>query len=151
MKKEKIIEIVLALVLIAIALSVYFGFFYFPSCEDSQCFSDSLIACKKAVYISDSQNTLMKYKIITPEGNNCKVNVRLYQVKVGAMNLANLEGLEMNCYLPLGTLMVPESDLQNCNGQLKEEIQTIVINKLHSEIVQNLGQIDSSRNLTKVL
>jgi hypothetical protein len=35
----------------------------------------------------------------------------------------------------------PEDDLSRCTGQLKENLQEIIIQKLHAYVVENLGQI----------
>ena len=44
---------------------------------------------------------------------------------------------------------MPESNTKNCHGLLKEAIQEVVINRMYSEIVQNLGKI--SEETTKIL
>jgi len=63
--------------------------------------------------------------------------------------MAGMEGKEMVCYLPLGTITSPQGNLANCHGLLKEEMQSLIINRLHNYIVNNLGQI--SEELTKAI
>jgi len=49
----------------------------------------------------------------------------------------------MVCNIPLGSVILPESDLTNCHGILKENLQEQTIIKLHNYISQNLGQINA--------
>ena len=55
----------------------------------------------------------------------------------------------MNCYYPPGTAAYPERDLSMCHGRLKEELQGIIITKLHTYIIDNLGKLDDE--LSKVV
>jgi len=152
MKKELIVEIALGVVLIALAITVYIGYFHYSSCKDDKCFSQSLVECKRAVYLNDAANALLKYKITGSIFGECNIEVSLLQVKKGAIEVSELEGLKMNCKLPLGTIMVPESNLENCKGELKEEIQSIVINRMHAELASNIGKINQSfSNITRVI
>ena len=54
----------------------------------------------------------------------------------------SLEGQSMTCMLPLGVVMAPESDIGICHGLLKEGLQDLVIRKLHTYLVQNLGRLN---------
>jgi hypothetical protein len=73
----------------------------------------------------------------------------MLQIKKGKQELASLEGEEMVCALPSGVLISPESNLKDCSGKLKENIQDIVISRMHTQIVENLDQINQT--LTKVI
>ena len=53
-----------------------------------------------------------------------------------------LEGREMECYLPFGSVIEPEENLDRCHGLLKEEMQKIIINKLHNYITDNIGKLE---------
>ena len=53
-----------------------------------------------------------------------------------------LESQKMTCMLPKGIVMIPESDIGNCHGMLKEGLQDLVIRKLHTYLVQNLGKLN---------
>ena len=48
----------------------------------------------------------------------------------------------MTCMLPEGIVMIPESNIGKCSGLLKEGLQDLVIRKLHTYLVQNLGRIN---------
>ena len=97
--------------------------------------------CSRVIYYKDSPNELTGYKILGSSNNLCQVNVKILQVKQGTLDMLKFENQEMVCSIPLGTLASPESNLQNCQGNLKESIQDAIINDLHSQIVDNLNGI----------
>ncbi len=149
MKKEMIIEIIIAVIIIGLIWSIYFGFFYYAKCLDKTCFANNVVNCKKTIYYDDTPETLMSYKILGADSGKCDVEVKLLQVKVGTSAISRLENKAMTCSIQLGTLTMPESNLQNCNGELREEIQEAMINNLHSQIVQNLEQMKISSELNE--
>ena len=63
--------------------------------------------------------------------------------------MANLEGKDMDCFLKLGLVISPEKSLKDCHGLLKEDIQEMIIQRMHSQIVENLGKINEET--TKIL
>jgi len=149
MKKEGIVIVLLILVLFAIAAAVYYGFFYSPLCESQDCFSKAIVKCNKATYLSDNSATIIEYKILGKAGDKCKISMKLVELKIGTVELMGLQGKEMTCLLPYGVLTYPEENPKMCSGELKEGMQEIVIDRMHSQIVSNLGKIDQS--ITKVL
>lgn len=143
----KIIAIVALLVVIFI--SAYFVFFYKPSaCTTPECFLTAMQSCSKKSYVNDAPEASWEYQIKGVENGQCKVNVKLLLAKQGELGIDKLIGLDMDCYYPSGISTYPEKDLNNCHGLLKEELQNIIINKLHSYIIENLGQIKTE--LTKI-
>ena len=46
-----------------------------------------------------------------------------------------------------GLIVYPEKDLGVCHGRLKEELQGIIIKRLHTYIVDNIGEIDETLDL----
>jgi hypothetical protein len=66
----------------------------------------------------------------------------LLQGELNNQDSVKLEGNKMECKLPRGVVMIPESDIGNCHGLLKEGLQDLVIQKLHTYLVQNLGRIN---------
>lgn len=132
--------------LIVLAVIVFFGALYFTfafsySCNDSGCFQSHQVKCSRTVYLNDGEDATWRYKIKGFSDGRCKVNVELVQFKKGTIDLVKLEGNEMSCYLPKGSLISPESDLSACHGLLKEGLQDVIINKLHNYIVDNIGQV----------
>jgi len=110
------------------------------NCKTKACFDSALEKCEKASYVSDSQN-MWKYTILKEKAKMCVVDVKLLQVKRGVLDSQRLEGKEMQCEIPLGSVYAPESDLSRCKGELKEEIQEIVIERMHSYIIENIGKV----------
>jgi hypothetical protein len=54
----------------------------------------------------------------------------------------------MDCYLQIGDISLPESDLTKCHGRLKEELQEIIIENAHRYIIENIGEINKELNKT---
>jgi hypothetical protein len=145
---EKRIILVCAIVVVAV-LAVYFSFFYTKNCQDDICFESSMAKCSKASYIDDKADAVWQYRIIEKEKGDCIIKVKLIQLKQGTTNMGSLEGKDMDCYVPRGIVITPQSELERCHGNLKEEMQKIMINKLFSYISGNVGTI--SEELKKVI
>jgi len=139
----------LILIILVAVIAVYFTFFYPRKCGDATCFNSALLKCKRAKYIDDLTDAVWSYRIKGKSGDKCQVDVKLLQLKRGASEMVILEGKEMTCYLPLGVITSPQEDLKKCHGLLKEEMQSLIINRLHNYIVENLGEI--SEELKKPL
>jgi hypothetical protein len=52
----------------------------------------------------------------------------------------------MKCITSIGSGDMPEKNIENCHGELKEQIQGIIINRLYSQILQNIGKIGEETN-----
>lgn len=148
-KRVVILSILLILALIGLVMSAYYIYFFMHKCSTQECFYNALTQCKKTLYISENADSDMEYKILGRENDKCNVYVRLLQIKKGSAELAILEDKDMICSLPYGVLEEPEKNLKNCHGRLKEEIQNIIIQRMHSQIVENLGKI--SEETTQVI
>ncbi|MBI5804156.1 hypothetical protein HY450_02840 [Candidatus Pacearchaeota archaeon] len=146
MKNKKVIIFILIGV-IFIALSIRFSFFHSEKCESFECFQDEMRKCSKATYVADESEATWKYEILGKKNNGCAIEVTLLQPKTGEVEIENLKGYGMECIYPEGFATYPERDLERCSGKLKEELQTMIIKKLHTYIVQNLGEIDENLNL----
>lgn len=85
----------------------------------------------------------LKYTILGRDKNSCIVNVKLLDAALPQKDLNKIQNKNMNCNLPYQVLMIPESDISLCHGELKEAFQDLIINKLHTYIVKNLGEINS--------
>jgi predicted membrane protein len=149
MEKRVVKIILIVLIIIVAVLAVYFTFFYSRNCKTAECFNFALTKCYRASYINDAEDAAWYYKIKGKSGDNCKIYVKLLQLKQGTGQISSLEGKEMTCYTQLGMITSPQGNLANCHGLLKEEMQNLIINRLHNYIVSNLGQI--SEELTKVI
>jgi hypothetical protein len=116
---------------------------------DNICFSDAIVNCKRASYVYESNTTINLYNIEGIKNGNCEIDVKLLQLKQGSAELEILNGKEMTCSIPKNSLVMPDADLNNCHGLLKETIQDLVIQRMHRQIVENLGQINQS--ITKII
>ncbi|MDP1729375.1 MAG: hypothetical protein Q8L27_04185 [archaeon] len=149
--KKKLISlaITLGVLFILVLASVYVLYMNLRTCTNEECFNSALIKCSKAYYQKDSVNTIMEYRINGRIGNSCVVNVKLLQVREGSVELTALQEQEMVCSLPLNVVSIPEGNLEQCHGLLKEEIQNLVIKRMHAQIIENLGKINEET--TKIL
>jgi len=142
-KRDKIIVIIIALLII---IGIYFWFVYQYPCPNITCFNSHLKSCSKSTYLNNAPDALWKYEIkglknINGE-KNCEVKVTLSQLKAGYYGAEKLEGLDMTCYIKKGVVALPNSDIENCRGELKEKMQTLIIEKLHQYVINNIGEID---------
>ncbi|MBT3398287.1 hypothetical protein HOA55_05495 [archaeon] len=132
------------ILLIAVAVViwlVWFFFFGFDSCESWECFNDHLEECSKARFIGGSR-MIFDYTIYGDSGDSCEVGVELLQGELDNQDSIKMEGHKMKCNLPLGVVMIPESNIGACHGLLKEGLQDLIIEQMHTYIVQNLGRIN---------
>jgi hypothetical protein len=129
-----------------LAIAIYFTFYYNPVCEDFGCFKEMMSNCKRAGYVNDQSGATWRYDIAGKDGDYCSINVKLLQIKEGNFELSSLEKKSMTCEHLLGVATYPEKDLDKCHGELKEAMQGVVIEKLHSYVIENLGVIDVGLN-----
>jgi len=143
-RNQKIILLLIAIILLG-GIALYLFFFSGEKCGNIECFQNAMKLCTKANLMSEEPEASWLYEI---NGLNtagvCEVNVRLLQAKEGELGIDRLNGLDMVCTYPRGVFAYPEKDLSRCHGRLREELQTIIINKLHAYVIENLGQINES-------
>jgi hypothetical protein len=131
-------------IIVAVGLLAYgfYGLFYYKDCtNNASCFYAHMEKCAHAKYIN-AQNMTFEYKILGKEGDFCVVNVKMLRSDLRKEDMSRLVSQSMKCSIPLGVVIVPESDLDRCHGVLKEEMQNRIINKLYAYIVQNIGKIE---------
>ncbi len=133
------------IIIIAIILAVVFYFFFLKtnSCKDFTCYQDSLTKCKKSLLIREDENSIWKYVIKkSVDENTCMVEVSLLALKQGKTDMEELQGLSMNCNVLRSSGGFPENDIASCSGKLKEEIQEVMIQRMHNYLIKNIGQIN---------
>lgn len=141
MSKRGVILVILILIIV-VAVGIYFAFFYTSKCGDKGCFDSSLTNCQRVSFLKDAADGTWYYKTKGKNGDSCVVYVKLLNLKEGNVDLLKLKDKDMLCYLPLGGVSGdPEYNLALCHGLLKEEMQAVIINRLHNYIVNNLGEI----------
>ena len=134
------------LALAVLLAAIYFSFFFHYKCDGPACFKEHQAKCAPTIYVRDGDEVVWQYHIMGKEKNVCQVELTLVQVKKGTLDKQSLEGKAMICEVPLGEGFAPESDLKECHGLLKEEIQEIMIKNAHAQILANLGEIDDALN-----
>lgn len=138
--------VVVGVMVIVLIIAVYFTFFFYYKCGDIACFKSHQEKCTKTKFSNDGKDVVWDYKIFEKKGGNCEIKVGISKIKVGSIDKLPLEGKSMVCILPFGSLASPESDINKCTGELKEEMQGLIIQKLHSYIIDNLGEIGEELN-----
>ena len=133
--------IILAVCVAILSYIIWFLFFSFGTCDSWDCFYNKVEKCDRTTFIGGDR-MIFEYTIRGTSGNSCVVNVELLQGELNNQDSIALEGREMRCNLPKGIRMIPESDIGNCHGDLKEGLQDLVIKKLHTYLVRNLGQLN---------
>ena len=117
-------------------------FFSYTVCDNWDCFNSNLENCNKAKFIGESNGIVFEYIIRGNSNNFCKVDVELLQGKLNNQDSIKLENQKMTCNLPKGIAIIPESNIGDCHGLLKEGLQDLIIEKLYTYLVQNLGRIN---------
>ncbi len=140
MKKENLNLLLILAVLIAFIAVLYFTLSP-VRCESFACFQDKMGSCSQATYINEEPEASFLYNIKRKYRDKCEIEVTLLQAKEGELKLRGLEKHSMLCTYPLGVIAYPDKDLSLCHGRLKEDLQGIIIEKLHTYIVNNLGSI----------
>jgi hypothetical protein len=136
---KRLLFIPLGLSIIAVAvLLLLFGY---NKCDSWECFNSGLEKCDRTKFIGGTK-MIFEYSIRGPQNGGCEVGVFLLQGELNNKDSLKLENTGMDCVLPKGVVMIPESDISNCHGLLKEGLQDLIIKKLHTYLVQNLGRLN---------
>lgn len=138
------ISILLIIVIISGISAFYMSFYKVDKCYSFECFQEEMRECNKVSYINDDSQAFWEYNVIGKKDRLCMVRVKLVNAKEGSLNIDKLVGYDMLCGYPIGVGTYPEKDLKRCHGALREEFQEIMIKKLHTYVIENLGEINSS-------
>lgn len=135
-----IVFLVVGVAVAAVLLGLAFG--NGKQCNDFECFSEIMESCNYGNYLNEGTEASWKYQIIGKDSKgNCKIEVTLLQVKQGDAELRTFEGNGMVCVYPKGVSAYPDKDLSLCSGKLKENLQDVLIKKLHEYILDNLDDV----------
>ncbi len=132
--------------LVVLLVAVYFTFFFYYRCDDLGCYRGHQEKCARTKFLNEDADALWQYRIDGKKSGQCVVNVEIVRLKEGTIDKSVLEGKSMNCYLELESIVNPEQDLSLCHGALKEEMQNLIIQKLHKYVLENVGNISSELN-----
>jgi len=146
--RKNLKKLYIALVILIFAVLVYLGYFVFfaaKACKDLECFENAMLDCDKVWMIREDESAAWRYEIQGSFGNSeddvCSVKVDLLKIKKGEIKIEDLQGDSMICKVQKGSGIFPEEDMSRCNGVLKEELQEILIQRMHNYLLENLGEI----------
>ena len=146
---KEIISFVLIIVSLFIAL--YYSL-QVERCPDAACFREKMLKCREATYVNEEPQASWGYHIIGKDEEKCNIEVTLLNAKEGELKLLDYEGKSMTCSYDYNTFAYPEKDLEACHGELKEGVQSIIIEKLYKYIISNLGNIaEQLRNTSTII
>ena len=128
-------------IFVILAWGIWWLFFSYEECNSWSCFNEHLENCNKAKFIGE-KDMIFEYIIRGSSDSGCRVDVQLLQGELNDQDSIKLERQKMICTLPEGVVMIPESDIGNCHGMLKEGLQDLIIRKLYTYLVQNIGKIN---------
>lgn len=129
------------MVCIALIVVIYFIWFFPSLCEDVDCYIEKQVKCSRAKFVNDGASVTWEYKILGKSDGRCEVRVTALQIKEGSSDKSILEGKSMVCELFIGNESMPDEDISQCKGGLKEKLQDLIIQNLHKYILENLGEI----------
>jgi transketolase len=135
--------IVILLIIFLLAISIILGFFFKQECKSKDCFIQNMVDCKKSYFNYEQQNMTWGYDIRGSSNSDCIIDATVSEVRLNVEVAQKIEGKKMRCTIPknIAGSFMPEAKLQYCHGILKEELQDLIIEKMHLYIMQNIGQI----------
>lgn len=140
---RKLIFLLIVVILLVVILAlVWLLFFYEKKCTESVCFYNAMSECKRFSWIREDEKAAWLYTIIgNAKNDQCRIEVRLLRIKDGSMEIEKLQDKSMVCTVDKQETASPEKDMSKCTGTLKEELQEILIQRLHNYLVQNVGEV----------
>lgn len=135
-------------VLVVIVFFAYFFGLLKKTCNDDACFNDALKSCSMARYLKLQNYNYYEYSIEGGRQEDCLLTVTLVKMALGTPQekIDLFEGKGMACMVPKTELANVKSDtvegiLEYCTGPLKESMYQLIIEKLYTLIVANMGGI----------
>ncbi len=119
---------VIFLIFVLIMFLGYFLFFNIRPIEHGEQFFKALQECEKVSWVKEDAQASWLY-IIQGEtkGDACKIKVKLLKMKQGTQKEET---------------QFPEKEISKCSGELKEELQDIIIQRMHKYILQNIEELE---------
>lgn len=140
MHNDRVMILLVLLMAVALAVALYYTFGPHP-CETYACFEDRMASCSRAIYVNEEPEASWEYTILRRIQGTCEIQITLLQAKEGDLQLRAFEGHTMICSYPLGVVAYPEKDMSVCHGRLKEDLQGVILDKLHRYVVNQLVDI----------
>lgn len=143
----KKILIAVTILVIIVFFTYHFGFIK-KTCNTADCFEESVRGCSPTKYIKLQNLNYYRYSIKGRRGETCLMEIELRKMAEGTPleKKTMFEGKSMECRVPLDNLDKVNSDnvegiLNYCTGPLKESMYELIIKKLYTMIISNMGDI----------
>ena len=134
--------IVLILFLIVGTFLILYHPVFARSVSNSQEFVDAMTSCKRVSWVREDAQASWFYTIKgNAKGDACSVEVQLLKMKEGTIDVEKLQGKKMTCTILKSETRFPEKDISKCTGELKGELQGIIIQRMHNYLLKNIGEI----------
>lgn len=146
--------ILIIVILLSLLYLIFLSGLIKKNCDDDiNCFNSKAYSCKAAAVKTAINNNLYKFVIYGPSSDRCVIRSTMLSVASGISQeiVEKLEGKSMICNIPKN-LLKKESiiEIQNlisyCSGELKEGLYEVLLDKMYTLIVQNLGAIIENIN-----
>lgn len=131
---------IFVIIVLALCVSVFIYFkLNVPVCKDTSCFFQKMTVCEPSKFFY-AGNISFDYTINGRDDGHCNIEVSLVRSYWRGSTFDTLNGKSMVCDVPFGKVGFPEEDLNECHGPLKENLQELILQKLHGYIVENLAK-----------
>ena len=135
-------------ILIALFVAGYYSGYFRKDCsQDQSCFQKAVEKCKPAQATVVRNNNVYLYWVGWQLGKTCEIKIQALRIDAGAPpEFKNLEGKKMSCKIPKTELEKTNIDnfdnlLAYCHGPLKEGLYEVIIQRMYSLVVSQLGDI----------
>jgi len=141
------IAIVGGVFLALFVIGYYTGYIKSNCGTNKVCFDEALKKCKSSEVLFVRDNNVYRYEAWPGVGEGCFIKITLERVEAGAsQEFKDLEGKHMKCKLSkaqLETTSLEQFDnlIKYCHGELKEDVYEIIIQRIYTNIVSNLGDV----------
>ena len=134
-------------IFLAVFVVGYYTGFLRENCKDDiSCFEQRARECRPSDLVYMQHNNVYVYTVGNSIGD-CTISVTLKRVEAGApVEFQNLEGEKMTCSIPkneLGGLTIENfnSYMSYCHGILKEGLYEIILTRVYSHLVGQMGDV----------
>ncbi|MBT3416850.1 hypothetical protein HON86_03080 [Candidatus Woesearchaeota archaeon] len=143
-KENKIQGLILAIFTILLITSAIVSNYQTDCKEDINCFNRAFSTCSPAKVVGYENNNLFEYEILERNEESCIVQIELKEVnpQLDEETKEKFQDKSMVCALPISEGF-STSELNFCQGTLKETIYELTIQKMYNLLAQNLGEIIS--------
>lgn len=114
---------------------------------DKSCFDNALMKCRSSQVVIIRDNNVYLYEAWPGVGQGCYVKITLKRIEAGASEeFKDLEGKSMRCKLSKEQVESTNLDqfdnlIKYCHGELKEGVYEIIINRMYTNLISNLGDV----------